>query len=79
MFPFRVGDDDFVQRVDAAAQIVAQPLVRRVDIGRSGAVAQVTVDYQHLFLFDGKAHGDIHGQERFAAARIERGYDDDIR
>ena len=27
----------------------------------------------------GKAHGDIHGQERLAAARIERGHDDDIR
>lgn len=32
-----------------------------------------------LFSFDGKAHGDVHGQKRFATARIERGHDDDIR
>lgn len=42
-------------------------------------MTQVTVDYQHFLPFNGKAHGDIHGQERLAAARIERGHDDDIR
>lgn len=42
-------------------------------------MTQVTVDYQHFLTVDGKAYGDVHGQERFAAAWIERGHDDDIR
>ena len=42
-------------------------------------MAQVTIDNQHFLTFDGKAHGDVHSQERLAAARIERGHDDDIR
>ena len=76
---FRIGYDDLIQIIDTTSQIVAQSLVRRVDIGWCRGVAQVSVDYQHFFSFDGKAHGNVHGQKRFAAARIEWGHDDDIR
>ena len=36
-------------------------------------MAKVAVDNQYFFILDGKTHGNVHGQERFSTARIERG------
>ena len=41
-------------------------------------MTKVTVNYQHTLHLDGKAHGDVHGQECLSAARIEGGDDKDI-
>ncbi|CDB10187.1 uncharacterized protein BN744_01508 [Bacteroides sp. CAG:633] len=66
-----IGDDDVLQVVDMAAQVVAQTGLRRADVGRGRTVAHVTVDDQHFFLLDGQTDRNVHGQERLAAAGIE--------
>ena len=41
-------------------------------------MAKVAVDDKHTFILDGEADGKIDGDERLAAAGIERGEDIDV-
>ena len=59
--------------VDAAGEIVAKSAVRAADVGRCRCAAHVAVDYKHLAALQGDAGGGVYGQERLAAAGVERG------
>lgn len=37
-------------------------------------MSQIPVYHQHFFPFNGKTHGDVHGQETLSATRIKGGY-----
>ena len=70
---FPVLHDDLLPVADTVSQIIAQARLRGIHVGGGGTVAQVTVYYQYLLFLDDEAHGDVHGEERLAAAGIERG------
>lgn len=59
--------------VDATGEIVAKTVVRTADVGRCRCAAQVTVDDKNPAALQGDAGGGVYGQERLAAAWVERG------
>ena len=59
--------------VDATGEVVAKAVVRTADVGRCRCAAQVAVDDEHPAALQGDAGGGVYGQERLAAAGVERG------
>ena len=47
-------------------------------IGRGGTMTEVAVDDEHTLALDSKGGGEVHGYERLATARIERGEYEDV-
>lgn len=58
--------------VDAVGEVVAKSAVRAADVGRCRCAAQVAVDDEYALALEGDACGGVDGQERLAAAGVER-------
>ena len=74
----RMVDDELAVVVGLAAEVVRQALLRLVDELRQGAAAQVEVDADDAAVADGERRAEVGGDERLAAAGVERREHDNL-